>query len=417
MPFLIRFILQRGLAVSLGLLTFLGINPTIPTGDQITTATEQRQEVVSKILSDVNEQVVNLDKNLLQDLVTPTDKTTSTKKPDIQDADDLNKDATKSSEIKTAPVAPTIIPSQKTNSENLPETTTQQEKPIDIIINTLNDEILPKNQNDLNLANVLVNIICTEKKGNYVTANTGSGVIISANGVVVTNAHVAQYFLLDKSPGDYSCTLYQENIPTYGYVAKLLYISPDWIKDNPEVIISKNPRGTGENDYALLYITKNTNPALSKPKSFDFAKFNTTYTAKIGDSIELAGFPGAPAGIGDLTHSVGLKKDSTQIEDIFTFGNNRIDVVSTGVTPVAARGASGGGLFKDSNLIALIVTTSGSTGNAYINAITTNYINRDLQNDFGKSLNELITSDLDSESEDFWNNYGKALSKIILSEL
>jgi hypothetical protein len=233
----------------------------------------------------------------------------------------------------------------------------------------------------------------------------------------MTNAHVAQYFLLDKELDTYNCALYQENIPTYGYVAELLYISPDWIKNNPGVLKSKNPRGTGENDYALLYITKNTNPALTKPKSFQFANVNTTYNAEIGDKINVAGFPGSPIGIGDLTHTVGLKKDTTSIEDIFTFGGNKIDVLATDVTPVAARGASGGGIFRNSDLIALIVTTNGVSGSAYINAITTNYINRDLKTDFGKSLSDLINGDLSQQGETFWQNYGEDLAEIILAEL
>lgn len=395
MPFIIRFILQGILAATLSLLTFLGINPTIATPDQIVTTKEQRQEIVEKILEDVNNQVVDLDKNLIEDLITPTNK------PKIETAIKQNKEVI-SPETKIASTTPEILPA---------------EKPIDIIINTINDEILPKSQEELNIEKVLVNIICTEKKGNYVTVNTGSGVIISSNGVVLTNSHVAQYFLLTKAPGDYKCALYQENIPTYGYVAELLYISPDWIKDNPDVIVTKNPRGTGENDYALLYITKNTNPALPKPKTFNFVSANTTYDAKIGDKVNVAGFPGAPSGIADLTHTVGLKKDSTEIKDIFTFGNNYADVVSTEETPVAARGASGGGLFKDKDLIALIVTTSGKTGNAYINAITTNYINRDLKKDFGISLGDLLKRDLKNESENFWDNYGKDLAEVILAEL
>ena len=411
MPFLIRIILQRVLAVSLSFLAFLGVNPTIPTSEQIITTNEQRQEIVEKILEDVNNQVVNLDKNLIEDLITPE------KKPLIEISNKQNKEI-KSPETKITSTSPENIPQQKsktTQTEAFVETPT--EKPIDIIINTITNEILPKSQDELDIEKVLVNIICTEKKGNYVTANTGSGVIISENGVVITNAHVAQYFLLDKESDSFSCALYQENIPTYGYMAKLLYISPDWIKENPEVIKSKNPRGTGENDYALLYITKNTNPALSKPKSFNFAKANTVYDAKIGDKIDVAGFPGSPSSVGDLTHAVGLKKDSVEIQDIFTFGNNKIDVVSTEVTPVAARGASGGGLFKESDLIALIVTTTGDKNNAYINAITTNYINRDLKKDFGISLVELISRDLDIESENFWNNYGENLAEIILAEL
>lgn len=400
MPFIIRFILQGILAASLSFLSFLGINPTIPTTEQVVVTNEHRQDIVEKILEDVNNQVVNLDKNLLEDLVTPTDKTTTN--PNLEEVSKSNRSGAKNPDVST------------TTEKETPAIAPSIEKPIDIIINTITDEILPKTQEELDIEKVLVNIICTEKKGNYITANTGSGVIISSNGVVLTNSHVAQYFLLTKNLGDYKCALYQENIPTYGYVAELLYISPDWIKANPDVINTKNPRGTGENDYALLYITKNTNPALQKPKTFSFVGADTNYNAKIGDRVDVAGFPGAPSGITDLTHTVGLKKDSTEIKDIFTFGNNSADVVSTGITSVAARGASGGGLFKDSDLIALIVTTGGKAGEAYINAITTNYINRDLKKDFGISLSDLLNRDLKTESENFWDNYGKDLAKIIL---
>ncbi len=389
MPFLVRIILQRALALMLGFLAFLGINPTIPTNEQINQIEKEQEKIVENILSDYNNQNLDLNKDLIKEIITPKENLENEKKQNY----------TKINQTTKEQVSPTF-----------------EEKPLDIIIETIVDNIETKDQKEIEIASVLVNIICTERKGNYITVNTGSGVIVSPKGVVMTNAHVGQYFLLDKDLDDYSCALYQENIPTYGYLADLLYISPDWIKENPDVITSKNPRGTGENDYALLYITKNTNPALSKQKRFPYVNINTNYEPEIGDQIEIGGFPGAPESITDLNHTVGLKTDLSSIKDIFTFNQTTIDVISTGATKVAARGASGGGIFKDSSLIGLIVTTGGNGSNSYINAITTNYINRDLKKDYNISISELLDKNLESESENFWNLYGKDLAKIILAK-
>jgi hypothetical protein len=398
MPILIRFIIQRLLAVSLGFLAFLGINPTIPTDQEIANFNQQKEEIVENILTDIEHKNINIDKNLIKNLLEPEKKENPPVKPEAV--------APKKEEVNT--IIPKII-----DQEKIPTI----KEPFDFVIETVTEKIGTKDQKTLSLENILVNIICTEKKGNYVTANTGSGVIISPEGVVMTNAHVGQYFLLDKELDDYSCALYQENIPTYGYVADLLYISPDWIKENKNVISSKNPRGTGENDYAFLHIIKNTNPALPKPKSFQYVNLNTSYNAEIGQRIEVAGFPGSPHSILDLKRTVGLKTDSSTIRDIFTFGQNNADVISTGVTKVAVRGASGGGVFKENDLIALIVTVGGTENKSYINAITTNYISRDFKNDFNKNIFDLINGNLEKQSQDFWRDYGKSLAEIILAEL
>jgi hypothetical protein len=408
MPILIRIIVQRLLAVFIAFLAFLGINPTIPTDQEIANFNQQKEEIVENILTDIEHKNINIDKNLIENLLEP-EKDKNKNEPVIKK--------------ETPPVKPeAVAPKKEIVNTIIPQTIDQEKiptikEPVDVVIETVAEKIGIKDQKTLELENVLVNIICTEKKGNYVTANTGSGVIISPEGVVMTNAHVGQYFLLDKELDDYSCALYQENIPTYGYVADLLYISPDWIRENKNVISTKNPRGTGENDYAFLHIIKNTNPALPKPKSFQYANLNTSYNAEIGQKIDIAGFPGSPASILDLERTVGLKTDSSTIRDIFTFGQNNADVISTGVTKVAARGASGGGVFKESDLIALIVTTGGPDNKSYINAITTNYIGRDFKNDFNKSIFDLINGNLEKQSQDFWRDYGKSLAEIILAEL
>src|SRR3989344_7756180 len=53
----------------------------------------------------------------------------------------------------------------------------------------------------------LVNILCTPQTG--INGISGSGVVIDSRGVILTNAHVGQYFLLRDylTPGNITCTV------------------------------------------------------------------------------------------------------------------------------------------------------------------------------------------------------------------
>ncbi len=251
------------------------------------------------------------------------------------------------------------------------------------------------------IEDVVVNIICTSKQGNFTSALTGSGVLISSTGVVLTNAHVAHPFLLQNQ----NCALYQKNNPYFGYKASLLYIQEEWVKKNKDIVTSPNPRGTGEDDYAFLLITSNSNPGGYLPSRFPYAQLSLDQKFyEVGHPISVGGFPGAPATLLDLARAGTLKTDDTEIYDVFTFSNGPIDVISTDKTPVAARGASGGGIFHNNNLVALTVTTSGSGDNARINGITTTYIDRDMRADIGVGISTFITGDLQTRASNFMQN-------------
>jgi S1-C subfamily serine protease len=176
MPFLIRVIAQRLLALSLGFLAFLGINPTIPTEQEVAVFNQQREEIVENILTDVENKNINIDKNLIENLLEPEKNT----KKNIVESPSKKEISTPQKEIPSPSDQKTI------DQEKIPTI----KEPIDVVIETVAEKIGIKDQKTLELENILVNIICTEKKGNYVTANTGSGVIVSSSGIVMTNAHV-----------------------------------------------------------------------------------------------------------------------------------------------------------------------------------------------------------------------------------
>ena len=384
MPFLIRIILQRLLILFYTFLAFLGIAPEvlIPTEQEARVAIEERQEAIGDFFQDEKTQ----------------EKIENIKKETKKIINELEKVNINTEQLNTGQI-------KKTDQIS--------------IIKTKTDEKMP-NIPTYEIEDVVVNIVCSQKQGNLINVSTGSGVLIDPKGVVITNAHVGQFVLLEDqadSKNSMECGVYRENIPTFGYTVDILYISPDWIEQNFNLINSENPRGTGEFDYAFLYITGNTNPAFKKPSSFPYSEISLNEEYGEGTKVDVAGYPGAPQNIVDIAKAGTLKQDSIAIEDVFTFSKSSVDIFSTEKTKVGARGASGGGVFKDGKLIGIISTTNGTQNNAEINAITTRYINHDLKDTLGLEINDLIQNNLYKTVLEFSKNYGASLAGLLFSEL
>ena len=120
----------------------------------------------------------------------------------------------------------------------------------------------------------LVNIYCTYKTDKYIKTTTGTGFFVDTDGVILTNAHVAQFLLLEGVVGDTECTIRTGNPAKALYNAELLYISPAWVAEHAKLINDTSPKGTGERDYALIYVTSGINGA-PMPKDFPALPFNT----------------------------------------------------------------------------------------------------------------------------------------------
>lgn len=387
MPFLLRFIIQRLLIFLYSFLAFIGIAPEshIPTEAEANAAIEERQERISEFFSEPGTQ------ERIQDIIDETNK--------IKDIG-INLESVK--EDNTQPSQPT----QNTISQIIQDAVQE--------VDSVEQSLTTRNTID----DFVVNIVCSKKSGNQVNVSTGSGVLIDSSGVIITNAHVGQFVLIEDNHNSYKCSVYKENIPTLGYTVDVLYISPEWIRENYNLINSSNPRGTGEFDYAFLYITGSVNPTTKKPSSFPYANFSLNDSKyEIGRNVKVAGYPGAPTKISEIFSSGILKKDTVPIIDVFTFNRTSIDVISTDKTIVGAKGSSGGGVFDSSNnLIAIISTTNGEQNDAYINAITTTYINNSLKDSENKSVSSLL-SDPEGEVESFDWLYGTSLSKLLIDQI
>jgi hypothetical protein len=376
MPLLIRIIAQRIAISALGFLTFLGINPDIhvPTIEEVEIVEQNQQKIVEEILT-----------------------------PNIKEqekvVDTINKIA-----------------------EGLNKTETNVQNKIEQVINVPKiqrgeDNLIEAKANFYE--NVVVNILCINKTKTNIKMTTGSGVIISSSGLVLTNTHVANNFLFDnKSKDSYKeCTIRRENIPTYGFNAEPVYMSEEWFRDNQSFFSSSNPKGDGQNDYAILAITTNTNPALRVPTNFDYARVITNEDIlEKGKTVTVAAYPGIHTGVFEVDSNGKLKQSKTFISELMTFDSDSIDVISTGPNEVAKKGSSGGGVFNGQDLIGIVVTTDSNSEGSYINAITLPYIVKDFSKDTGENFKEYISGDkksLISEYSDDINNLKNLVADFI----
>lgn len=377
MPFLLRIIFQRALVFFLGFLAFLGVNPDIdpPTNEEIDIIEENQREIVSDILTPSLEE----------------SKTTEKLNQIEKNVEDIVKSVT-DVQLKTQETVEKIV--------NVPK------------IETTDSGIaLKKNL----IEDVVVNIVCVNKNSNIISLSTGSGVLVSSSGLVLTNSHVANAFLFnDKTSKNYkNCTVRRENIPTYGFEAELVYLPDDWLRENKSFFNSDAPRGSGENDYSLIAITKNTNPALSVPTFEYIPVLKDESPIDKNLNITVAAYPGVNTGIFEVDSNAELKVVSSSVKDLITFGSNTVDLVSTEPNSVAKRGSSGGGLFWSEKLLGIITTTNSDSSGHYINAITSPYIIRDFNKDTGKDFESFIFSNKNSLISDFKNNKEGYLKSLI----
>ncbi|MDA8611293.1 serine protease [Candidatus Pacebacteria bacterium] len=442
MPFLVRIIAQRLIVIGLSTMAFFGVNPDIelPTDEEILIREEEQQEIVQNIVnipepSSEDTPLIPLPKinildlnNIRENINTPVVTQTKTQSPGVQPTT-----------IKvTSTITPVSAPVPGNNNAGDPrqigDDGSVREDDSDLIRDDENNEnreenILRNNNENLeketlnvsetsSIANATVNIVCVRHNGNKIHLTTGSGVIISPKGIVLTNTHVAQYFLLEDI--GYECSLRRENIPLYGFEAEPIFLSEKWIENNFLLISSPSPTGTGEDDYALLKITKNTNPALSLPRNFAYIDPDTrSETVEIGDQVTVAGYPGGKTGVFDIDSQTSLKTERTSVANVFTFEQTSVDVFSTRDTEVARRGSSGGGVFKDGELVGIISTinTGSSATKQVINALTLDYINRDLKKETGNSLSNYLSGDLTDLMQSFQSSVVPRLKELLLRNL
>lgn len=264
-----------------------------------------------------------------------------------------------------------------------------------------------------------VNILCTTKNSSL-SPISGTGIIISPDGLILTNAHVAQFFLLrDLYQKDFIQCVIRTGSPAYPrYRAELVYISPTWVEKNKTEIKLENPQGTGEKDFAFLRITDAINDS-DLPK-FSFIPVNVREKIDVGEPVVLVSYPAGFLGGQTIIQNLNMTSAITYIQGVFTFSENVIDAIGVGGTVVSQKGASGGAVVdKNSSLIGIISTSSSgdTTSSRDLNAITLAYINRTFQSETGLTLSQFLSQDIASFAKTFQENTAPALTKLLTDEI
>lgn len=244
-----------------------------------------------------------------------------------------------------------------------------------------------------------VNILCSAEASG-VDSISGSGVMVDPRGVILTNAHIGQFFLLH---GYVDCVIRTGSPAQPKYRAQLLFLPPAWVSANAHKIVESDPTGNGEHDYAFLRITGPVSSAIAMPSSFPFLLIGLD-APQGGDSVLEAGYAAGFLGGINVEQNLYASSAYTKVGEEYTFGTSTPDLFSLGGTVVAQHGSSGGPVTDtDGVLRGIIVTTTeaADTANRDLRAIATSYIISDFATERGKSLQSFLSADLATEAEIF----------------
>lgn len=314
----------------------------------------------------------------------------------------------------TEPVIPVLATTTKPSTTKNPTATTTSSPAITIPKPAPNFEVI-----NTETRNAIVNILCSTK-GGELNPISGTGIVVGSGGLVLTNAHIAQYFLLkDFRQKDFIECVVRTGSPAYPkYKVELVYISPAWVDKNKAQLKEENPTGTGENDFAFLRITENIDG--SALPLLPFLTMNIREFFDIGEPTLLASYPAGFLGGISVLQNLSITSAIAKISEYFTFKESTIDLISVPGTVVSQKGSSGGAVVDaDGTLVGVISTSSNSdtTSGRDLRAITLAYINRSLQTELGMNLVQFTSLDMSVFAKNFQETKVPALTKLIEDEL
>ncbi|NTV44365.1 MAG: trypsin-like peptidase domain-containing protein [Candidatus Yonathbacteria bacterium] len=318
--------------------------------------------------------------------------------------------------------SPKSVP--KETLSTTPSTSTEKSNAVSTKQHTTTDiPAISSSEVDAEAHAAMVNILCITKEQSVIQPISGSGMLIDPRGIIITNAHIAQYFLLEKYRNG---SLIDCRIRTGGpahdtYDAEPIFISSSWMTKNAHTIIEETPTGTGENDIALLLVTRSIDN-LPLPVAFPFMNYSTNEEeTSAGTPVLVASYPA------ELIDGASVLKDlwpvtaTTNIIEMFTFTTDTPDVFSLKGSIASQHGSSGGGAIDltTGKLIGIVVTTTeGTTAvDRELNAITFQHISTAIRRDIGIPLSTFLAKDPRESLTTFNQNTAPRLLSMLLGVL
>ncbi len=239
----------------------------------------------------------------------------------------------------------------------------------------------------------LVNILCTTSN-QTVRAMSGSGVIIDPHGIILTVAHVGQYFLLAEGEAPTATCVIRTGSPAKNaYFAKPIYVSESWIEDHPGILLEEHARGTGEHDFAILAITQSATKA-PLPVTFPALSLSKE-TPQTGDGVIIGTYGAQFVSSEDIRTSLLPTLITDTVKDVYTFNRTTVDVLSLGGNAAAQSGSSGGAVADtDGKLVGLITTstTDGPVASRDVRAITLRHIRESFSDDTRSTFDAFLSA-------------------------
>lgn len=314
------------------------------------------------------------------------------------------------------------LPEQKTAQIPTPEIENTPEEPESETPEEIPEPTpAPKVVSAQEIQSALANVACSVTAHGKRRISTGSGVFIDPRGVVLTNAHVAQFLLLADTHEDIEavCIIRTGDPATPRYEAELVYISPQWIRDHASLINNRAPVGSGARDFALLRVTESLEGSI--PSTFPhLAPNQEEIDPDITDAdVFVAGYPA-------LVDENGTRSASQQVvapspvHRLYGFTRNFVDIIGIDSIGEDGKGSSGGPVVsQNGDVIGLITTQGGTTadGERMLRALTLGYISRAITQETNFTLESLLQSDLAVRADVFQQSLTSFLSDELSREL
>ena len=258
----------------------------------------------------------------------------------------------------------------------------------------------------------LVNILCTVRLKTGKRIVSGTGVFVSPRGMILTNAHLGQFFLFKDSKA-VSCQIRMGNPAVATYKAEIAYLSPAWLDMNSDMLEKKSALGTGEHDVALIAVTDGLGQYV-KPSVFPYVPIGDSIPKK-KERLALVSYAAQYLTNDQINTALYRTVALGAAREVYTFSSSTPDIMTFAGSTIAQHGSSGGGVVNAKGQLAGMIVTSKTNGDfasRIIGAITAPYIRREFQQQMEISIDTYLAVSTTEAISTFANKAASLRSKI-----